>query len=115
MRPTEIRFYLDENVPLEVARQLALSGIEVVSARGLDRLGAEDDDHLRRAARMGHVLCTHDQDFLRLAATSAEHAGLAYLPQTRASVGTWVRELRALHLQLDAGDAHGRVFFLPRR
>lgn len=114
MRRAELRFYLDENVPLDVARQLALSGVDVVSARGLDRLGAEDADHLRRAAGMDRVLCTHDQDFLRLAAAGAEHAGIAYLPQTRASVGTWVRELRSLHLQIDAGDARGRVFFLPR-
>lgn len=114
MRRAELRFYLDENVPLDVGRQLALSGIDIVSARGLDRLGAEDQDHLHRASEVDRVLCTHDQDYLRLAAVGAEHAGIAYLPQTRASVGTWVRELRSLHLQLDAGDARGRVFFLPR-
>lgn len=87
----------------------------MVSARGIGRLGAEDEDHLCRAARMSRVLCTHDQDFLRLAAAGAEHAGIAFLPQTRASIGTWVRELRSLHLQLDAAEVVGRVFFLPRR
>lgn len=63
---------------------------------------------------MSRVLCTHDQDFLRLAAAGVEHAGIAFLPQTRASIGIWVRELRALHLGIDA-TARGQVFFLPRR
>jgi len=69
----EIRLYLDENVPLEVGRQLALSGVDVVSAHGLDRLGAADPNHLSTANQQGRVLCTHDQDFLRLAAEGAEH------------------------------------------
>jgi hypothetical protein len=109
----EIRFYLDENVPLEVGRQLALSGVDVVSARGLDRLGDADRDHLRLATEQGRVLCTHDQDFLRLAAEGADHQGIAFLPQTGAGIGTWVRGLRALHARIDSAATARRVFFLP--
>jgi uncharacterized protein with PIN domain len=92
-----VRFYLDENVPTEVGRQLRSSGVDTVTARDLGQLGGDDRDHLQRATALSRVLCTHDQDFLRLAAEGAQHAGIAFSPQNRVSIGGWVRELRALH------------------
>jgi uncharacterized protein with PIN domain len=109
---SELRFYLDENVPTEIGRQLRLSGIDTVSARDLGQLGGSDPDHLQRATSMGRVLCTHDQDFLRLAAEDVEHAGIAFAPQNRASIGGWVRNLRALHAMYDSGQVKNQVFFL---
>ena len=83
----ELRFYLDENVPTEVARQLRQSGIDAVSAGDLNLLGTSDLDHLRQATADGRVLCTHDQDFLRLAAEGAAHTGIVFLPQARGGIG----------------------------
>jgi hypothetical protein len=99
---SELRFYLDENVPTEVGRQLRSSGIDAVTAPDLGSLGAGDRDHLERATAQARILCTHDQDFLRLAAEGTEHAGIAFSPQTRVSIGGWVRELRALRIRFDA-------------
>ncbi len=107
-----LSFYLDENVPTEVARQLRLSGIDALSVRELGLLGADDPNHLRRAAAMSRVLCTHDQDFLRLAAEGMEHAGIAFSAQDRVSIGGWVRALRALHASYSSDAVAGRVFFL---
>lgn len=109
---SQIRFYLDENVPTEVARQLHRSGIEAVSVRDLGTLGEEDRNHLLRAAKEGRVLCTHDTDFLELAAEGAEHAGIAFAAQYRANIGGWVRALRTLHARVEAEEARNRVFFL---
>lgn len=111
----ELRFYLDENVPLEVSRQLTLSGLDVVSAHSLERLGDKDVNHLRHATELGRVLCTHDQDFLRMTAEGVEHAGIAFLPQARCGVGEWVRGLRTLGALVDSEAAKRRVFFLPLR
>lgn len=52
----ELRFYLDENIPIEVTRQLQLSGIEGVSAHSLDKLSDPDESHLQRALAMNHLL-----------------------------------------------------------
>lgn len=109
---SELSFYLDENVPTEVSRQLALSGIDALSVRDLGELGAGDPDHLLRATRLGRVLCSHDQDFLRLAAEGIEHAGIAFGRQRDASIGGWVRALRSLHARFSSAEAHHRVFFL---
>lgn len=107
-----LRFYLDENVPTEIARQLRLSGIDALSVRDLGLLGSADPDHLKRAMEMGRVLCTHDQDFLRLAAEGTEHAGIAFSPQDRVSIGGWVRALRTLHTEYQSGQVQNQVIFL---
>lgn len=75
---TPLRFYLDENVPIAVARQLQTRGIAVVTVRDLGLLGASDETHLANATRMGCVLCTYDIDYLQLAATGVEHAGIVF-------------------------------------
>jgi hypothetical protein len=111
-RVSELRFYLDENVPTEVGRQLRSSSIDAVTARDLSQLGKDDRDHLQRATAQSRMLCTHDQDFLRLAAGGTEHAGIAFSPQTRVSIGGWVRELRALHTRFNAEQVKNQVFFL---
>ena len=109
----ELQFYLDENVPTEVARQLRRSGIDATSVHDLGRLGDDDRSHLERATALGRMLGTHDQDFLRLAAEGTHHAGIAFALQERSTIGGWVRALRFLHLQYDAAEVRNQVFFLP--
>jgi predicted nuclease of predicted toxin-antitoxin system len=106
------RFYLDENVPVAVEAQLATHGVDVVSARTVAALGEPDPDHLRRAASLGRVLCTHDQDFLRLAAQGVEHAGIVFARVRTFGIGQWVRALLRLHQQAEADSLRGRVVFL---
>ena len=55
MAAKDLRFYLDENMPVEIAKQLKSRGIDVVTARELGALGDSDEKHLRRAAEMGRV------------------------------------------------------------
>jgi predicted nuclease of predicted toxin-antitoxin system len=112
---SEIRFYFDESVELAVSEQLAAGGLDVVSAHSLEALGEKDPAHLERATEMGRVLCTYDADFLRLAKTQLEHAGIIYAQQQKASVGGWVREIRAIHARLTAEEAQNQVIFLSLR
>ena len=58
-----LRFYLDENVPVEVARQLHARGIEAATARDLGLLGEPDERHFEVVSTAGYVLCTYDADF----------------------------------------------------
>jgi predicted nuclease of predicted toxin-antitoxin system len=59
--------------------QLQSRGIDAVSVRDLQLLGADDEVHLRHATNLGRVVVTSDSDFLRLAASGIEHAGIIYL------------------------------------
>ncbi len=99
-----IRLYLDENVPVVIAPQLRRKGIEVVTVRDLGRLGDSDENHLARATAMGYVLCTCDSDYLRLAASGVEHAGIVFGRQTRHTIGDWVRGLELLCRVYSAED-----------
>ncbi|MEP7293363.1 MAG: DUF5615 family PIN-like protein [Chloroflexota bacterium] len=109
---SKIRFYLDENVQVEVAPQLVQHGIEAVSVKTLEKLGDSDTNHLQRAIAMGYVLCTYDQDFLRLAAEGADHAGIVFGEQYQATIGGWVRKLCQLHSETSAEEMIGQVRFV---
>jgi predicted nuclease of predicted toxin-antitoxin system len=81
-----IRFHTDEHVARVVVRGLRRRGADVLTASESRLLGARDEEHLRRARAEGRVLFTQDEEFLRLHATGAERAGIAYAPQG-ASIG----------------------------
>lgn len=89
MAQTQIRFYIDENLSPEIVTQLRMHGIDVI--RG--PLGANDPVHLERATVMGRVVCTSDDDFIKLAAQGIEHAGIIWGEQVDHSIGDWVRYL----------------------
>jgi hypothetical protein len=112
---TELSFYFDESVDLAVSEQLALAGLDIVSAHSLDRLGATDPDHLRRATEMGRVLCTCDADFVGLAQQGLEHAGIVFGHKQRVTIGDWVRYIRRLHATRSAEEVSGLVFYVERR
>ena len=109
---SKIRFYIDENVQIEVASQLIQHGIEAISAKSLEKLGDSDANHLKRATEMGYVLCTHDRYFLRMSAKGEKHAGIVFAEQYQSSIGGWVRELRKLHENVSAEAMVGRVEFV---
>ncbi|MBZ0279133.1 MAG: DUF5615 family PIN-like protein [Anaerolineae bacterium] len=109
---SEIKFYLDENIDKAVTDQLIRWGIDAVSVHTLESQGDADPDHLQRATEMGRVLCTHDQDFTRLAVEITDHAGIVFAQHYGASIGGWVRALRALHMRLTAEEAKGQLIFI---
>jgi hypothetical protein len=109
---SEIRFYLDENMNVEIAEQLKRIGIDAITARDLDQLGDSDKNHLQRATQMGRVLCTQDHDYLRMNAAGVEHSGIAFGEQYLATIGGWVKALRRLHETTTAEEMVGQVRFL---
>lgn len=78
---SKIRFYTDEHVSEAVVRGLRQRGVDVLTVFEAGMLGAPDQDHLQKAREEARVVFTQDDDFLRLAASAAEHAGVVYVPQ----------------------------------
>lgn len=107
-----LRFYLDENVPVQVARQLKSRGIDVVTVRDLGLLGEEDANHLQNATELERVLCTYDTDFLRLAASGLQHAGIVFAQQDVHYIGEWVNWLTLMHAVYTAEEIVGRIEFV---
>ena len=106
-----IRYYADEHVAGAVIRGLRQRGVDVLSVPEAGLLGASDEEHLERAAAEGRVLLTQDDDFLRLHAHGADHAGIAYAPQGT-SIGKIVRGLMLIREILDPDDMKGHVEYL---
>lgn len=105
-------FYLDENVPVAVARQLRVRGIDVVTVRDLGLLGATDEIHLAQATQLNRVLCTHDADYLQLAAIVADHAGIVFGQQDVHYVGDWVNWLSLMHAVYSPEEMLNRIEYL---
>jgi hypothetical protein len=99
----EIKFYTDEHVAKAVVKGLRQRGIDVLTVAEAGMLGASDEEHLTRARTEGCVLFTQDDDFLRLHAAGADHAGIVYTPQ-RTSVGDIIRGLMLVQQVLKAKD-----------
>jgi predicted nuclease of predicted toxin-antitoxin system len=78
-----IRFYFDEHVPWAVAHGLRQRGVDILTIQEAGRAGLPDQDQLAIATADGRVLMTHDPDFLQLAATGIDHAGIAFCYATK--------------------------------
>ena len=112
MLAAPIRFYLDENVPIAVAAQLQRRGVDAATVRDLGFLGDSDLNHLVRATRLGYVLCTNDADYVDLATSGIEHAGIVFGQQHKHGVGDWVRFLELLASVLEPDEMHNRIEYL---
>jgi uncharacterized protein with PIN domain len=106
-----VRYYLDEHIAEAVATGLRTRGIDVRTLSEAKMLGAADADHLAYAYEEGRVLVTYDEDFLRLAAQTEEHGGVAFAPQER-SIGELVRGLALIAEEMEREEMEGHVEFL---
>lgn len=107
-----IRFHLDENVSRAVASALRLRGIDVTTAADAELIGAEDRAHIVFASAQQRVIVTHDDDYTRIHATGAEHAGICYCHKDKYSIGELVRLLLLVNECLTAPEMRGHLEYL---
>lgn len=107
-----IRFHLDEHIDPDIARPLRSHGIDVTTTVESDLRTASDFEQLESARSQRRVLVTQDADFLRLAAQSTNHPGIAYCRQNKRTLGEIVRMLILVYELLEPGEVIGRVEYL---
>lgn len=107
-----ISLYLDENLSPKIAAQLRRRGINAVSVGDLGLFGDSDPNHLTRATGMGYILVTADTDYLILAASGFEHAGIVFGTQQDNDLGDWVRSLELICAVYSADDMKNHVEYL---
>ena len=108
-----LRFYLDEQLDVEIARQLVRRGIDVLTVRDLRTFGESDLQQLTRAVEMGRVMCTNDRHFIQLASQGIEHSGIIFGQQEKHYIGTWVKHLQKMYDDFREDDLTNHVEFLP--
>jgi predicted nuclease of predicted toxin-antitoxin system len=107
-----IRFHLDEHMDPDIAAALRRVNIDVTTAADQNFLGRSDEEHLQFALSAGRVIVTDDADFLALATTNPNHAGIVFCRRTKHTLGAIIRFLILVHDVCEPGEMIGRVEYL---
>ncbi len=107
-----VRYFFDQHIHAAVAHGLQNQGLDVLTAQDAGRCGLDDPDQLQFATAEGRVLVTHDTDFLVLAASGVQHAGIAWCHAKKYSIGELIQMLVLLHNVYDADGMKNCVEYL---
>jgi hypothetical protein len=107
-----VRFYLDQHMSNALAAGLQSRGIDVLTAHDAGRCGLSDIDQLTFALSESRVVVSFDPDYLALNATGVVHAGIAWCPATKYSVGRHIDALELLHAVLTPEQMMNHVEYL---
>lgn len=91
-----IRFHLDEHIDHEIAKALRRRGIDVTTTADAGLVGADDEQHIAFALSESRIIFTNDSDYVRLANSGIEHAGITYCAPNTRSIGEIVMLLSLL-------------------
>ncbi len=108
-----IRFYADENFPLNVVTELRRLGHDVLTAfeDGRANQRIPDADVLRRATRLGRVVLTiNRRDFRLLHQSQIVHAGIVSCTQGADFIGQAERIATACRLLVSADSQLIRIY-----
>ncbi len=108
----QIRFHLDENVNLAVARGLRNLGIEVTTTPESGLLGAPDEEQLAYIVSERRVIFTQDTDFLIIASQTTAHRGIVFARLNSRSVGQIIQSLQLIHGVLTPEDMFGHIEYI---
>jgi hypothetical protein len=107
-----IQFFFDQHVSPDVADGLRLRGIDVLTAQDAGRCGMPDPDQLQFATAHERVIVTYDTDYLALDASGVNHAGIAWCPSTKHSIGGLLHALLVVHGVLTRDEMQNHVEYL---
>ncbi|MCA0456644.1 MAG: DUF5615 family PIN-like protein [Chloroflexi bacterium] len=108
----KISFYLDENMPREVADGLRTRNIDVITTPEAGHIGFKDEQQIAYALQENRVFVTQDEDFLILHSKQVPHAGIVYYkPRTRSNKDV-IRGLVLIYDVLQADEMTNHVEFL---
>lgn len=104
-----IRYYFDQHVFGGVGPGLRRRGVDVLTAQEAGRCGLPDPDQLQFATAQERVVMTFDSDYLALHNSGVQHAGIAWCPATKYTIGELVQLLYLLYLVTDRDEMRNHV------
>ena len=112
-----VAFYMDQHVKNAITRGLRRRGVDVLRVQDDGHGRADDDVILDRAALLGRLVFTLDDDFLAIAhgrqVAGTPFVGVVYAKQRAVSIGTCVRDLELIAIVYELDDMANRVEYLP--
>ena len=114
-----VALYMDVHVPRPITRGLRRRGVDVLTAQEDGTARWDDPELLDRAAELGRVLFSQDEDLLIEAARRQRQeipfGGVIYAPQLVVSIGQFIEELELLAEAGKPEDFLNAVQYLPLR
>ena len=107
-----IQFYFDQHISPDVADGLRLRGVDVLTAQDAGRCGLPDPDQLQFATAAERVIVTFDTDYLAMDANGVSHAGIAWCPATKHSIGGLINALSLVCEVLTRDEMRNHVEYL---
>jgi hypothetical protein len=107
-----VQFFMDQHFPGPVSRGLRRHGINVLTAQDAGRCGKTDLEQLEFATADQRVIASFDSDFLALHRSGVQHAGIAWCPEQKYSIGQLIQALLLLHGVLDREAMRNHVEYL---
>lgn len=109
--------YMDVHVPLAITRGLRRRGVDVLTCQQDGTARLPDDQLLDRAAQLGRVLFSRDQDLLAEAAkrqsSGTPFATVVFARQLDVSIGRCVADLEIITKSGTVEEATNQVVYLP--
>lgn len=110
--PERIRFFCDEHIPVAVSTGLKQRGMDILTMHDAGRSGIADVAQLQFASEHQLVLVTFDADFLNIAQSGTEHAGIVWCPATKYSIGQLIRCLLLVGTVLSPDEMRNHIEYL---
>ena len=108
---------MDENVHRAITSGLRLRGVDVLTVQEDDRSGLADPLVLDRAAELGRVLFSQDEDLLAEAkkrqTENRSFPGVIFAHQLHVTIGDCVRDLELIAETAEPSNLSDLVEFLP--
>ena len=112
-----VSLYMDHHVPRAITTGLRLRGVDVLTAAEDGAAELDDPDLLDRAAALGRVFFTQDDDLLaeatRRQTEGVPFAGVIYAHQLRMSIGARIDDLELIAVAADSAELSDQVTYLP--
>jgi predicted nuclease of predicted toxin-antitoxin system len=108
--------YMDVHVPLPITRGLRRRDLDVLTAQQDGTTRLPDPELLDRAAALGRILFSQDEDLIaeavRRERIGEPFATVVYARQLDLSIGRCIADLEALAKAALPEDAQGQIIFL---
>lgn len=112
-----VSLYMDEHVPRSITRGLCRRGVDVLRVQDDGHRSTDDELILDRAAALGRVVFTRDEDFLVIAqarqANGVPFAGVVFAHQRGPGIGQCVTDLETVATASAPDEWENVVEYLP--
>ena len=112
-----VAFYMDEHVDRAITRGLRRRGVDVLRVQDDAHASTDDELILDRAAVLGRVVFTQDQDFLTISqfrqVNGISFAGVVFAHHDGPTIGQCISDLETIAVASDLTYWENRLDYLP--